>query len=620
MPEWQTIDQDTDLGDFPGRLTINQGLLRSRFAAGSFPANPSVGQPCVRTDRGWAVYTYTGDVEQGEGGWVEEAALSLVFAALKAEVQAARFDASSLGAYLATEHNSDGSHKTGLGRSDWIEEADEIARVSGTQLTIAGDKTAMAALGRAVELNDSAHGFVSAASYDGGPGLTTVTAEGCAVPDPLSKLEWGPHPATAPSLLAGFKAPLIQSGDGLKLLRANSGGTAFELVTGTTLFREARPSGVTIHVNPSTGNDTTGTGAAGAPFATIGRAVTEAYKYESAAYNAFVIISLSNGLHTVASTITLNANAPRQLLIQGTTLNVSVTGIQSCTGSSGAWTVVVNCADVTGVEVGDIFGVGYSVAGGSYPQALLGAHRVSAVDAGNNRLTLDVKTRTSNAVSGAVTVTGQVYKARITNGGAGHSIFQVLRGANLLLANVAFNNQTTTGNPCIQVGQGGSVICTGGASAWGCNCLVQVNSGGYFYGCNYIGNCQYGYISSGAGSLETYYSAISGCDVGIYLMYGTQAYIMAPYIAGCGSGIAADYGPCMAYAGGGLIYWCPTYGISATAGAHISAFSVTITGCGTGNYAYAHGFINANGATSGNTTNFSPAANTHGNEDSYINT
>jgi hypothetical protein len=377
---------------------------------------------------------------------------------------------------------------------------------------------------------------------------------------------------------------------------------------------------VSIYVNPGTGNDTTGTGAAGAPFATIGRAIQEAYKYEPSVYNGYITISLSNGAHTVASMITLNANAPRQLNIQGTTVNVSATSVQSCTGSSGAWTVVVNCADVTGVEVGDIIGFGYTMVGGTNREVLLGAHRVTVVDSGNNRLTLDVKTRTSNAVSGVLGFSGQVYKARITNGGAGHSIFQVLRGANFLISNVSFNNQTTTGNPCIQVGQGGSVVCLGGANAWGCNSLVQVNSGGYYYGCNSIGNCQYGYISTGAGSLETYYSAINGCDYGIYLMYGTQAYIMAPYIVGCGSGIAADYGPCMAYAGGGLIYWCSSCGIAATSGGHISAFSVTITGCGTGFYAYAGSFINANGAASGNTTNFSPAANTPGNEDSYINT
>ncbi len=195
MP-WESLTTDTDLGDAPAKIVANLALLRSRFLAASWPETPEAGQACCRSDRGYAVYTYTGDTGQGESGWVEDAAASAAFQALLAEVAAARFDAASLAAYLAVEHNPDGGHKTALGRSDWIQETDAVARVGDQQFSVAGDHTSMAGVGRALEINDAHHGHVASASYESGTDLTTVTVMGCAVPEPLTKVEWGPDPRT----------------------------------------------------------------------------------------------------------------------------------------------------------------------------------------------------------------------------------------------------------------------------------------------------------------------------------------------------------------------------------------------------------------------------------------
>jgi len=194
---WESITTDTDLGDAPGKISGNLTLLRNRFlSSGSWPDNPVAGQSCVRSDRDFAVYTYTDDSEQGENGWVEDTALSAVFQALVAEVEDARFDAASLAAFLAVEHDADGGHKTSMGRADWIEETDTLARVGDQQFSVVGDHTSVAIVGRAVEINDAEHGHVAAASYESGTDLTTVTVMGCAVPETLSKVEWGPDPRT----------------------------------------------------------------------------------------------------------------------------------------------------------------------------------------------------------------------------------------------------------------------------------------------------------------------------------------------------------------------------------------------------------------------------------------
>jgi hypothetical protein len=417
--------------------------------------------------------------------------------------------------------------------------------------------------------------------------------------------------------------PVIVAGDAGKLLRVKADLSGHELVTGRgTLFRQYSAGNVTINVNPATGNDSTGDGSGGAPFATIAKAVEVAHQYETAHPASTITIQLSQGTHTVTSNMTLRCNAPRRLLIQGATSSVSMTGIQSCTGASGNWTVVINCADVTGVVAGDLVGFGYGVVGGggTNPEVLLGCHQVTGVDGINNRITLSVKTRTASVVSGACTATPTVYKTLITNSGNGNTIFQVLDGAYLGFTGLAFYNGTTAGAACVTVGKGGIVETVGTTGAWGCNCPLQLSSGGFGYFAGYVGNCQFGLIAAGASQLETYYPSFNGCDSAVRLMYGASAYVMAPYIAGCDVGIDAVYGPTQAYVGGGIIKWCPTSGISAVSGSHISAFSATVTGCGYGHYANAHGFINANGATSGNSTDFSPAANTPGNEDSYINT
>ena len=143
-------------------------------------------------------------------------------------------DASSPAAAFHAEHYANGTHKTSLGRADYIAETDTVAMVSASSFTVAGDHSAVAAPGdvngQAVRLNDTENGYVTDASYAAGTDLTTVTIQGATVPDPLNKVEWGPDPRSFAAVLAGREVPIAESTDEGKSLVVDSVGN-FSLVT-----------------------------------------------------------------------------------------------------------------------------------------------------------------------------------------------------------------------------------------------------------------------------------------------------------------------------------------------------------------------------------------------------
>jgi hypothetical protein len=184
----------TTFGELYQILRDHFAALRSGFSGTGFPSSPVQGQVCLRTDRGTygAFYVYSGNVAVGESGWIS-------LESIQPEIVTARGSAASVGARLGVALNADGTLKTTPPAGGWwTAEAGAVAYATASTFTVAGDKTAIYLARRAVTL-DGAAAHVVSASYSAGPDATTVEVEGAAVPDPLTAVEYGQPPTSAPA-------------------------------------------------------------------------------------------------------------------------------------------------------------------------------------------------------------------------------------------------------------------------------------------------------------------------------------------------------------------------------------------------------------------------------------
>jgi hypothetical protein len=96
--------------------------------------------------------------------------------------------------------NPDGTLKSEPPASGWwVTETDTVAYESANSFSIAGDKTAIYTLYRAVRLNNITTGHISSSQYDSVNDKTLVVVD-CNVPDPLTVVEYGQEVANSPFL------------------------------------------------------------------------------------------------------------------------------------------------------------------------------------------------------------------------------------------------------------------------------------------------------------------------------------------------------------------------------------------------------------------------------------
>ncbi len=77
---WAYTGTNTTFGELAAKLNLNVETLRTAFSGTAFPADPEIGQPCWRTDRGTLLgavksgklYRYMGDISKSENGWITE--------------------------------------------------------------------------------------------------------------------------------------------------------------------------------------------------------------------------------------------------------------------------------------------------------------------------------------------------------------------------------------------------------------------------------------------------------------------------------------------------------------------------------------------------------------------
>jgi len=350
----------------------------------------------------------------------------------------------------------------------------------------------------------------------------------------------------------------------------------------------------------TTGNDITGDGSSGSPWATVGKAISYLDNFR---LRAVITINVASG-HYNESEISISHLDSYNIRIVGASyIYKTISSVQSNSGSAGSWTTIINLNNVTDVVVGDYVAL-LNCANGTNPRALSGFYRISNVDSGNNRITVENKNKWTSGPSGAITGDAFVYKSILQfNSTRGFTIYSA---TNTLLNRIAlinigsmgstagiFNNPSYSSEGTATLGYdiGISGFYTGiRAIRGGSNVSV--------YNIN-ISNTNIALRSDGNATITipSGYCSISGNTNGVYAIYkGYVSINISAWIIGNTDGICAF--------NHSLVY---------------CANAIVSHNAGTGMVANLHGVIYGDGSQCNNNTyNYYPAVNTEGNISSYI--
>jgi hypothetical protein len=349
----------------------------------------------------------------------------------------------------------------------------------------------------------------------------------------------------------------------------------------------------------TTGNDITGDGSSGNPWATVGKAISYLNYFR---LNTTVTINVASG-HYNESTIYITNTPSNGLYIRiigASILTKNMTSLQSCSGSAGAWSQVLNLNSVAGISVGDFVGVKV-ISGGTNNAAVYGYCAVTNVDTGNNRITVLNKNYAASTPSGAITATVYVFTT-VLNFNSVDGIY-IQDAVNDLLNNIALNN-------------------TGAKSSAG----IMVNASSNGNGSGYVGawlgasNFSNNFRAVGPITARVNYAFASGGDNGFRCDNNGFLYVSAASLSvGNANGLFSYHG--------GQISLTDTISCgNSTNGAYLEGRGYLVMKSGntlsnnpTGVFC-AHGsFAFMSGVTAiGNNTNYTPAANTIGINNSYI--
>lgn len=334
----------------------------------------------------------------------------------------------------------------------------------------------------------------------------------------------------------------------------------------------------TTYYIATTGNDTTGDGSSGNPWATIAKAINYLQSYLIDGANT-VKISVADGTYTATSAILLNHLTGLQIKIAGqNTYQKTVNSVQSSSGGSGAWSIVLNMNSVENIAVNDYITI-HGCAGGTYPTYLDGCHKVTNVDAVNTRITVLTAHINASAPSGAVTTTyAYVLKTILQfNGCDGFQLTQACAFGGI-------DKLAIIGN---------ATASTSGIWAYNKSALM-VSMGSKELG---ISNFAYGLMASNNALIYAPYISVSKTT---WAMFAFPLGIIFVNYANITGNSIGTVGMQQAYI--------------------VGAFAI-ISGNTTGCYASAYAYTNMQSATfTGNGTDCNPTANTQGNEYGYIDT
>jgi hypothetical protein len=298
----------------------------------------------------------------------------------------------------------------------------------------------------------------------------------------------------------------------------------------------------------------------------------------------------------------VHPNSDRITIVGKTQLSITYSSIQSTSGSVGAYTFVLNVSSVADVAVGH-YALIYTASGGSNPNAVLGCWKITDVDAVNTRISVATTNKKASLPSGAVAGDIIIHKSVI-------SWDTAATGGIYAEANIngpTLQNFTLEGNKSATAGNNGITGTSRGST-----------------GANRVG--------------------VSGFYRGVEAS-GTQLRYSGIIVSSAANRGLSSVANGAVYASGGVASGCGSDGCAATTVSYIDATgvrSVANTGAGfsvafLGGTLYALNSVSAHNTTWGyialsigrmyvvghtvtdNTSGtYSPAVNTVGNDNSYI--
>lgn len=322
--------------------------------------------------------------------------------------------------------------------------------------------------------------------------------------------------------------------------------------------------------------------------------------------SATVTISVAGEKFTLDEIDVIHPNGDRIKIVGATPLTPTVTSVQSSSGSAGAWSIVLNLSDVTGITTDMLCNIPYkkndnttNLSGGSNPSWLCGCWVITNVNTENNRITITSSHRGATAPSG--NVAGQLYilKTVFTWAKTGTENMLEFKSTKLAdLDNIGFLG-AGSGN-CVAVivwGEGASVYMgknVGYNGGWWAGAYVHSN--GYMWCRNQCSSKNTnGFVSYVKGQMEAYYCTATGNTNGFE----------------CGQN--SSIRPGLGLAGGNSAFGLRCIQASFALATSLVGEQNTTNDIFSSTYSYIS-------AVSSSTSSISPSANTQGNEYGYIDT
>lgn len=266
-------------------------------------------------------------------------------------------------------------------------------------------------------------------------------------------------------------------------------------------------------------------GASGRDFTTV----KEAFDYiDSSIVSPSTKINIIVDDGTYTSTVRLSAINPnyQNVYLYGrNTYSKSMTSVQSSSGSSGVWSVIINLNTVTNISVGDFVAI-QNPSGGTLPTFIAGCHEVTNVDSGNNRITILSTHRHATPPSGSISATVTVLKAILKfNGCDGLVVYNNITFGTLSNLCVVGNKTANSNGLSNQDGSRLYIDGVVGVSGFDYNVFSlygsEINGDGTICSSNAI---NYGFVASQSGIivLNNYTVASGNGQIGIYANNGGQ--------------------------------------------------------------------------------------------------
>lgn len=244
----------------------------------------------------------------------------------------------------------------------------------------------------------------------------------------------------------------------------------------------------------------------------------------------------------------------------GDTLPVEVTSVESVSGSAGAYSVILNLVSATDIVVGDYLVVPWNgLSGGTFPEALFGAHEITAVDTVENQITITNACLSASTPSGAVAGTVTVYQTVVK--GIRITESPCFYFESIVVADAA--NEGVVIDTRLPMFAGNSLFCVVGKADVGIN--MTPGSAANISGI--VSRCATGVLKTSS-SAEGSNLLITGCTDGILALVGSR-FLGDPKVLYCNTGLTAQEGS-VAYLYNPVFYGNTAVAIHASTYSYIS--------------------------------------------------